>query len=518
MICIPITAGTNKETLKDIERSCLIADCIELRMDLIEGGVLPILISAARNSSASVKIIVTCRKKEEAAPAGKAAVIKNTKSQKIALLKEAIKLGADFIDIELAEGNTVIRELKTFCTKQGGFTKIILSYHNVKETPSLTKLKEVFHKCAKAKPAIVKIVTMAKAPEDDLRVLSLIPYARKRSQEIIALCMGDHGRLSRAVAPIMGNYLSFAALDQKSQSAPGQFTVGDMKQISKLLKGENTSRPPTIPLMDAPQNYILLGNPVQQSLSPLMHNTALKEMKIAGNYSAYCVRNLDGALRGMRDMNIRGASITIPFKIEVMEYLDDADEHSLKTGAVNTIINENGRLKGYNTDWLGLILTLKEAMTIRDKTFVIIGAGGTARAAVYGILKEGGFPIITNRTSERGKIISEKFDCPFHPLSEISKINADCLINTTSVGMYPDKDKSPVEASVLTGYKYVMDVIYNPLKTKLLADAEVQGCHIFSGMDMFAHQGAEQLRLWTGKEPPLALMKKVVLERLSEIQ
>ncbi len=519
MICIPITAGTNKEALQDIEKSCIVADFIELRMDLIKGGVLPALISAARSSSARVKIIVTCRKREETAFAGKTVVIKNTKNQKIALLKEAIELGADFIDIELAEGNAAIRELKTFCTKQGGFTKIIISYHNIKETPSLTKLKEVFHKCVKAKPAIVKIVTLAKAPEDNLRVLSLIPYARKRSREIIALCMGAPGRLSRAVAPVMGNYLSFAALDQKSQSAPGQFTIGNMKQILKLLTDENNLRQPTkILSVDTPQNYILLGNPVQQSLSPLMHNAALKEMKIEENYSAFCVHNLDGALRGMRDMNIRGASITIPFKIEVMKYLDDFDEHSLKMGAVNTIINENGHLKGCNTDWLGLILTLKEAMIIKDKTFVIIGAGGTARAAAYGILKEGGFPIITNRTPEKGKILSGKLICPFHPLSEIGKINADCLINTTPVGMYPHKDKSPVESSVLTGYKYVMDVIYNPLKTKLLADAENQGCHIFSGVDMFVHQGAEQLRLWTGKEPSLALMKKVVEERLTEIE
>jgi shikimate dehydrogenase/3-dehydroquinate dehydratase type I len=518
MICISITAGTNNEALKNIEKSCPIADFIELRMDLIEGGVLPALISVARSSSARVKIIVTYRKKEETALTGKTVVIKNTKNQKIALLKEAIKLGVDFIDIELAEGGAAIRELKTFCTKQGGFTKIIISYHNVKETPSLTKLKEVFHKCVKAKPAIVKIVTLAKAPEDNLRVLNLIPYARKRSQEIIALCMGDHGRLSRAVAPVMGNYLSFASLDQKSQSAPGQFTVGDMKQILKLLKDENNLKPAKILSVDTPQNYILLGNPVQQSLSPLMHNAALKEMKIEENYSAFCVHNLDGALRGMREMNIRGASITIPFKIEVMEYLDDFDEHSLKIGAVNTIINENGHLKGCNTDWLGLILTLKEAMTIKDRTFVIIGAGGTARAAAYGILKEGGFPIITNRTSEKGKILSGKFICPFHPLSEIGKINADCLINTTPVGMYPHKDKSPVESSVLTEYKYVMDIIYNPPKTKLLADAEKQGCHIFSGVDMFVHQGAEQLRLWTGKEPPLVLMKKVVGERLTEIE
>jgi shikimate 5-dehydrogenase len=132
-------------------------------------------------------------------------------------------------------------------------------------------------------------------------------------------------------------------------------------------------------------------------------------------------------------------------------------------------------------------------------------------------MKEGGFPIIANRTPEKGKIISSKLNCPFYSLAEIGKIKADCLINTTPVGMYP-KDKSPVKASALGGYKYVMDVIYNPLKTKLLADAERQGCHIISGLDMFVNQGAEQLRLWTGVEPPRALMKKVILERLTKIE
>jgi shikimate 5-dehydrogenase len=106
--------------------------------------------------------------------------------------------------------------------------------------------------------------------------------------------------------------------------------------------------------------------------------------------------------------------------------------------------------------------------------------------------------------------------CPFYPLSEIRGISADGLINTTPVGMYPQKDKSPVRAAVLADYKYVMDVIYNPIKTKLLSDAEIRGCHIFSGVDMFVNQGAEQLRLWTGKEPPLKFMKKVILERLTD--
>jgi len=513
MICIPITAGKKKEALHAIERSFRLADFIELRMDLIDNGSLAELISAARDNSGLIKIIVTCRKKEEAAPAGGATGIKSagekTIKRKIVLLKEAIELGADFVDIELAEGREAIKELQSFCAEHRGKTKIIVSYHNIKETPELTKLKEIFHQCAAYKPAIVKIVTFAKRAEDNLVILNLISYARKYSPKIIFLCMGYKGSISRAVAPLLGNYLSFAALEPKGQSAPGQFTVGEMKQISELLKGDRTSSAEPVLSMPTPkpQNYILLGNPVRQSLSPLMHNAALKEMGIEGNYSAFCVHDLGNALQGMRGMNIRGASVTIPFKVAVMEYLDDIDDDALKIGAVNTIIN---------TDLLGLILTLQEAMPIKGKTIVIIGAGGTARAAAYGIMKEGGFPVIANRTPEKGKILSGKLNCPFYPLTEIGRIGgADCLINTTPVGMYP-KDKSPVKALALGGYKYVMDVIYNPLKTKLLADAEKQGCHIFSGLDMFVHQGAQQIRLWTGKEPPRALMKKVILERLAK--
>jgi shikimate dehydrogenase/3-dehydroquinate dehydratase type I len=524
MICIPITAASHKEALRDIERSCSIVDFIELRMDLISDGLLPDLISAARGCSGSVKIIVTSRKKEEAAAAGeflaREAGTKDTSAEKTAMLKKAIDCGADYVDIELSEGGAAIEELKSYCEKLGGKTKIIVSYHNIKMTPTLTRLKEIFNRCAKTKPAIVKIVTLANTPEDNLKVLSLIPYARKNLQDIIALCMGDEGRISRVVAPFLGNYLSFATLEQGVESAPGQLTIQEMKQINKLVKGEQPQRKALVfPALGGHfQNYVLLGNPVAQSLSPLMHNAALDNLGVEGHYNAFCVSDLEAAVMGIRGMNIRGAGVTIPFKIAVMELLDDVHDDALKIGAVNTIINNNGRLTGFNTDWLGLILTLKEVMPIKGKKFVIIGAGGTTRAAVYGIMKEGGFPIIVNRTAEKGKILSAKLNCPFYSLAEIGEIKADCLINTTPVGMYPYSDKSPVDAAALVGYKYVMDVIYNPLKTKLLKDAEQLGCHIFPGLDMFVHQGAEQIKLWTGKEPNRALMKKVVLERLAKVE
>ncbi len=521
MICIPITSGTAQEAFYAVERGCQLADFLELRMDLIGKISLARLISAVRDESDSVRIIVTCRKADEAASAGgsaRAGSVVKSRDEKVALLKEAIDLGADFIDIELTEGSKIINELKSSCERKGGKTQMIVSYHNLQDTPSLTQLKKIFHRCVRYRPDVVKIVTTATTVEDNLTTLNLISYARAKSQKIISLCMGDQGGVSRAVAPLMGNFLSFAALDRVGQSAPGQFTVHEMNRIQEWFKGKN--REPLVSPLSLqktfPKHYILIGNPVEQSLSPVMHDAALKQLGVSEKYVAFCVQNIGGAMEGLRAMNIRGASVTIPFKVAVMEYLDDLGEDALDIGAVNTIVNHNGRLCGYNTDWLGLILTLKKAMTVKNKTFVIVGAGGTARAAAYGILREGGFPIIVNRTLKKAEILSEKMRCPFYPLSEVGRIKADGLINTTPVGMYPHRSKTPVAASVLRNYKYVMDVIYNPLQTRLLADAERQGCRIFPGVDMFVHQGAEQLKLWTGKEPPRALMKKVIMEQLKQ--
>jgi shikimate dehydrogenase/3-dehydroquinate dehydratase type I len=519
VICIPITAQSRKDALHDIELGCLIAEAIELRMDLIAEGTLEEFIGAISRSSRPVMIIVTCRKKEEAAPAGdfpgRCAGTRDLQDKKVLILKKAVELGVDYIDIELAEGPAVITELKSYCEQHGGRTKIIVSYHNVQKTPALTTLKKIFHQCRESRPAVVKMVTLARKPEDNLTTLSLIPYAHKYLQDIIALCMGDAGRISRIMAPRLGNFLSFATLSMGMPSAPGQLTVHQMKQIDRLIKDDEP-----VPIQQACpfRNYVLLGNPVKQSLSPLMHNAALNDLGLTGRYSAFCVHDLAAAVQGMRGMDIRGASVTVPFKIAVMEFIDDITDDALEIGAVNTLISSNGRLTGFNTDWLGLIATLSAALPIKGKKFVIIGSGGTARAALYGIRKEGGYPIIVSRTAEKGRILSGRFDCPVYTLSEIATIKADCLINTTPVGMYPDTDKTPVDAAVLAGYQYVMDVIYNPLPTRMLREAQKLGCHIMSGLDMFVHQGAEQIKLWTGKEPNRSLMKKIVRERLLPVE
>jgi len=262
------------------------------------------------------------------------------------------------------------------------------------------------------------------------------------------------------------------------------------------------------------KTFALFGNPVGHSLSPLMHNAAFEEMNIGACYMAIRVENVRDILTEIEKFNIHGASITIPHKITIMELLDEVSDSSVRIGAVNTVTHSDGKLKGDNTDWTGITLALKESIEIEGKTFAILGAGGAARAAIFGILQEGGHPIVLNRTTKKGEEVAKEFECEFYPLTEIGKINGDCLINTTPVGMFPYMEKSPVSRGTLQNFKWVMDIIYNPLKTKLLKDAEAAGCINISGLSMFVHQGAEQIKIWTGLQPPIDFMKKIVLEKL----
>ncbi|MEI7673771.1 MAG: shikimate dehydrogenase, partial [Deltaproteobacteria bacterium] len=162
----------------------------------------------------------------------------------------------------------------------------------------------------------------------------------------------------------------------------------------------------------------------------------------------------------------------------------------------------------------GIVRTLQEVMEIDGRSFVILGAGGTAQAAVYAIATAGGCPIIVNRTEETGRRLALAWGIPFYPLGAIGRLQADCLINTTPVGMHPQSDASPVSAVVLNNFPRVMDVVYNPLQTRLLREAEQAGAKTLSGLSMFVHQGAEQIKLWTGQEPPRALMREVVRTQL----
>ncbi len=262
------------------------------------------------------------------------------------------------------------------------------------------------------------------------------------------------------------------------------------------------------------QMFALFGNPVGHSLSPVMHNAAFRSMRMDAVYFPFCVTNLEGAVRGIAELGFRGVSVTIPFKTAVMAHLDRVEESARAIGAVNTILNDSGSLVGFNTDWTGLVRSLGESMEIRGRTFAVIGAGGAARAALFGLREEGGVPVVVNRSAARGEGLAREFGCPFFPLEEIGKVEADCLINTTPVGMSPDVNGTPVGRSDVARFRWVMDIVYSPLETRLLREAREAGCRTISGLGMFVHQGGEQIRIWTGQEAPVALMRQVVLQKL----
>ncbi len=504
MICIPITAGTQAEALRDMEAGIHHADVIELRMDLIRDGDLKTLMDAGRRCPAPVKILVTNRQGRNRDD--------SIERKRIAVLKEAISLGADFVDVEVSVTEPIRQEILSAIRDHGNRTTLIFSHHDFKKTPSEKSLKEIFQGCVRAGADIVKIVTWASRPEDNLKILNLLGYARKKRQHIIAFCMGEKGRMSRITAPSLGSFLSFAVLERGAESAPGQLTVEEMKQVIKVVENASPveeSRPAVGGMI-----FALYGNPVNQSLSPLMHNATLAKMNIAGTYVPFCVKDLESAVHGVRGMDIRGVSVTIPFKVSIMEYLDEIDAEAVKIGAVNTLVNDGGRIRGCNTDWMGLVRSLEDVLDINGKVFAILGAGGTARAAIYGILKKGGIPLVLNRNIGKAASLAREWGCSFFPLHEAGNASADCLVNTTSVGMMPDTERSPVGRDVLKKFPVVVDVIYNPLRTRLLRDAEAAGCVTVPGLDMFVYQGAEQIRLWTGQEPPETFMKKIVADKL----
>lgn len=262
------------------------------------------------------------------------------------------------------------------------------------------------------------------------------------------------------------------------------------------------------------QIFALFGNPVGHSLSPHMHRAAYEQMGLDADYVAFCVTDLQAAVAGIRGLDIRGVSVTLPFKTDVIPFLDDIDETARRIGAVNTILNDGGRLTGLNTDAAGLMRDLKEVMPLEGKHVAVLGAGGAARAAAFGAHGEGAEIIIVNRDEGKGLNLAFECDGSFQPLSEIASVEADVLINTTSVGMAPDIGQSPVPAEILGRFPWVVDIIYNPLETKFLRDAATQGCRIRNGIGMFVHQGAEQIRIWAGQDPPVEVMRQAVMEGL----
>ncbi|MEZ0328076.1 MAG: shikimate dehydrogenase [Dissulfuribacterales bacterium] len=281
----------------------------------------------------------------------------------------------------------------------------------------------------------------------------------------------------------------------------------------------------------------IFGHPVGHSLSPSMHNAAFRHLNINAVYLAFDVMNLHEAITGVRALNIQGLSITIPYKEAVMPFLDEIDSDARAIGAVNTVVNRDGRLLGFNTDCIGARRALNEALRPEKKDFmvmhgqsiqtmqvgmnhatpllsgksaVVLGAGGSARAVAFGLKSAGMSVHIANRTVEKAKKLSDVVGGTFSNLHDVCNITADVLVNTTSVGMAPNADEMPIAADCLGNFAVVMDIVYSPLETALLREARRVGCLTVNGLRMLLHQAVCQFELWTGLAAPEDVMEQVL--------
>jgi shikimate dehydrogenase len=245
----------------------------------------------------------------------------------------------------------------------------------------------------------------------------------------------------------------------------------------------------------------------------MIHNGAFRRLGWNAVYLAFEVKNLEEALRGIRGLGVKGVSVTIPFKTEVLPFLDRVEGLAKKVGAVNTIVNRQGRLIGYNTDCEGALDALEEKADLRGKRAVLLGAGGAARAIGFG-LKERGVPlIVVNRSKEKGQALCKELGCDYLPISSLlrmkaGELEADILINATALGMYPRDGETPVPKELLKKGMMVMDIVYEPLKTKLLREAKEKGCITVDGLEMLIRQGMAQFEIWTGGRPDIGQIKK----------
>ena len=273
--------------------------------------------------------------------------------------------------------------------------------------------------------------------------------------------------------------------------------------------------------------FALIGDPIEQTLSPAMHNAAFRALGLNCAYLTLRVpeRFLTDAIGGIRALGIAGFNVTIPHKIDIVGLLDELDKSASLVGAVNTVKNDRGKLIGFNTDGDGALRALKRKIgPIKGKKVVLLGAGGAARAIAFSLAKAGAKLTIANRTVPNARALASTIEQKFGinvemvslaraELTEALK-NADVLINATSVGMYPNADQTLVSASMMHRGLIVNDIVYKPLQTRLLREARRAGGRTIDGLGMLVHQGALAFEIWTGKRAPIKVMEAAAKRQL----
>ena len=271
----------------------------------------------------------------------------------------------------------------------------------------------------------------------------------------------------------------------------------------------------------------VIGDPIEHTLSPTIQNAAFNHLKLDFVFLAFHVTaaELENAMRGMRGLGIHGLNVTMPHKSTIINHLDTVDSAVQFLGSANTILNKDGTLSGFNTDGVGALNTLREnGINLSDKKVLLLGAGGAAKAIAFSFAQEAGSICILNRAPEKAAVLADALNCVFgtkvmggalsSSAVQDNVQDADILVNATSVGMHPHVDQSLVAPQWLKSDLAVMDIVYNPVETKLAKDAKAAGAKVISGVEMLIYQGAASFKIWTGKSAPIEVMRKAALTKL----
>ena len=483
LVCVALAARDTAEALAAMRRAAASgADVVELRLDLMGSFDLEALLV-----DRPLPVIVTCR------PERAGGRYAGPEEERLVILQRALALGAEHVDVE----PDVVHLLHGY-----GSGKLIVSHHDSSGLP--LDLALLYRQLSGLGADIVKIAVPAERIEDNLAIFDLLRQAKRPT---IALAMGEAGALSRILAGRFGAYLTFAAPDGDAGTAPGQIPLSDMLGPYRAHEIGGETR-----------LYGVMANPVGHSLSPAIHNAAFRECGLDAVYLPLLVEEPVSFLRRFTPLGFGGYSVTIPHKQAVIAALDEIEPLARRIGAVNTIVVRDGRLCGYNTDAVGAIQSIEEAlpecMALESAHALLIGAGGLARALAFGLTDRGVSLTIANRSVERAQALAKEVDAAYVPLVEMARVRVDLLLQTTSVGMHPNAEESVVPRDMLRRGLVVYDAVYNPLETRLLREASEAGCLTVSGLGHFINQAARQFELWTGLPAPRELMRRTMLARL----
>ncbi len=492
-LCLALQAESANELLAKAEQVARENLLLELRLDSLKHpeSALP-RIRQFLQSWPEVLCIATCRRQSLGGR------YRGSIAAEIALLLKAAQAGCRFVDLELETAEHAEARALNALRRQA---RLILSHHDYERT---RPPEPVFERMRRFEPAIYKLAFTARGFSDNL-VLERFLRRYAHAFPIVALAMGEWGLPSRLLALRAGAAFTFAGFSPGDATAPGQL---DLATLRSLYRVDETNR--------ATRVYGVLGYPIAHSLSPHMLNAAFQHENINAFYLPLAAKKAEEILEAAQELPLSGFSITLPHKSALLDAMDGLDPLARKVGAINTVIRSNGKLYGYNTDVAGILAPLEQRQPLQSARVLVIGAGGAARAAVFGLKARGANVWLLNRTPARALALARQSHAHAIKRPELKNLTVDIVLNATPVGQKPQIHQSPLSAPelALLKPKIVFDLVYNPLETQLLGLARDAGAAAIPGYEMLLAQGARQFQLWTGKPAPLDLMRHELLARL----